>query len=134
MEPMYLEKNLNFHLVHHKSQRVVLESERVLAMRGTRLTSSATSPSILGTNARCQLFCILFLTSGILLSHDICSKFACRLGTIPLVRACRLFPSFYQRIFNYGCTRNAQLGATKAGFFNGLLSRYCQKKKKAHRE
>jgi len=42
--------------------RVVLESKEVLAMRCPRLTASATAPSILATYARCQLFCILFLT------------------------------------------------------------------------
>jgi hypothetical protein len=91
---MYLEKNLNFHLVHHKSYRIVLESKEVLVMRGPRLTHSATAPSILATDARCQLFCILFLTSCILLSHGICSKFECTLGTIPLVRTCRHFRLF----------------------------------------
>lgn len=74
--------------------RVVLESKEVLAMRSPRITSLATAPSILATDARCQLFCILFLTSCILLSHGICSEFDYRLGTIPLVRTCRHFPLF----------------------------------------
>jgi hypothetical protein len=107
---------------------VVLESKEVLAMRVPRLTSSATAPSILATDVRCQLFCILFLTSCIPLSHGICSKFEYTLGTILLDRTCRNFLLFIKERLTTAVQGNAQLGATKPGFFNSLLSRHCQKK------
>jgi hypothetical protein len=40
------------------------------------------------------------------------------------------FPAFFQRTFNYRCTRKCSAWFDKARLlFNGLLSRYCQKKK-----
>jgi len=107
--------------------RVVLESKEVLAMRGPRLTSSATAPSILATDARCQLFCIIFPIPCLPLSHGICSKFEYTLGTILLLRTCRNFPLFIKKHLTTAVQVNAQLGATQPGFFNSLLSRHCQK-------
>jgi hypothetical protein len=113
--------------------RVVLESKEVLAMRGPRLTSSATAPSILATNARCQLFCILFLTSCILLSHGICSKFEYKVGTIPLVRACRRFSLFIKEhittVVRGMLSLVRQSLASLTGCCRGIV-----KKKSAHRE
>jgi hypothetical protein len=119
---------LIFNLSTTNSTRGVLASKEVLAMRGPRLTS-ATAPSVLTTNARCQPFFILFLASCILLSHGSCSKFEYKVGTIPLFRACRRFPLFIKEHLTTVVGEMLRADATKPGFFHSRLSRHCQNEK-----
>lgn len=128
---MYLEKILtSFHLVYHKSYTGSPGIERSLG--DERHTPNLFSHRTLHFGDKCQVSTILYPLPCVL-------RFAFTRHLLEIRIQVRdnssrpsflTFPAFYQRIFNYRCTGNAQLGATKPGFFNSLLSRHCKKKKK----